>query len=248
MSTVIVTMAGSSRRFREAGVEVPKWAIHVAGASILKRAVTSIGPLLDDGWKLIFVALSSHLNSDAWKNSIAGLRWDYETVALESTPPGQALSANAVGQRVAPDEPIAIWNVDTMILPGDEPLAEPGGNWLTLTEAEGDHWSFAELDETRRVRRTAEKVRISPFASIGLYGFSSMETFGAAAAASQLAAKDTAEELYVAPLYNYVILGGQPVRGTLIASNRLVPLGTPTEVLASCRRLGWPIPEELRHL
>ena len=247
MSTLIVTMAGSSQRFRDAGVAAPKWALRAGGASLLEHAVTSMSEILDGGWRLILVALESHVGTVAWRKAVAGLPWNYDIVALPSTPPGQAYSALAAAAIVRQTEPIAIWNIDTMILPGAEPLARPDGNWITLTQATGDHWSFAELALDGTVIRTAEKQRISQHTSIGLYGVSSMKICAETVTRHESSRSSNTQESFVAPLYNHIVERGDYVSSILIPVERLVPLGTPAEVVASCRRLGWAVPDESVH-
>lgn len=245
MSTLVVTMAGEARRFRDMGIRTPKWALRVGGTSMLERSLTSMSELLDAGWHLVLVALESHIDSEAWRGSLAGLRWAYDVVSLPATPHGQAYSAVAASRIVDGTEPIAIWNIDTLILPGIEPLGKDSGNWLTLTQSPGDHWSFAELDPCLNVVRTSEKIRISPYTSIGLYGFSSMGLFAELIRREESVVTPGSGELYIAPLYNHLVMDGRSVSALALPVERLFPFGTPDEVVSSCRRLGWAVPAEL---
>ncbi|HVN52330.1 MAG TPA: hypothetical protein VMT43_12910, partial [Acidimicrobiales bacterium] len=94
----------------------------------------------------------------------------------------------------------------------------------------GDHWSFAETDDDGRVVRTAEKQRISSWASTGLYHFGRIATFLDAADAAVAAAETSRGEYYVAPLYNRLIAAG--ARIVLDVAREVWPLGTPAELEA----------------
>lgn len=259
---VLLTMAGRSRRFTDVGVRVPKWALRVEGRHLLGWAVDSLVPMFEDGWSLHLVALDGDVRSAAFADALAELPVAATFTAVPTTPPGQAHSALAALGAIEPDVPVAVWNADTHLRPGPEPLHLADGNWLTLAPLEGSHWSFAELDDRGFVVRTAEKVRISDLASVGLYGFEDLGTLaratesaassGASSAASSGTApsgdSSVAAETYVAPLYNEVLAAGRDVRGLTVPAARVVPFGTPTEVVASCRQLGLSLPAELAEL
>ena len=202
---------------------------------MLTRALDSLLPDLD-GWNTVVVARKDELGHV--DECLAG-RPDVDVVALDGTPNGQALTACRAARTLPQDEPVAVWCADTVILPGARPLAADG-NWLTVAPLPGDQWSFADADENGHVRRTAEKRRISPWASVGLYGFTTARLFVAVVDAAT-----ARTEMFVAPLYNHVISAGLTVNLCPIGADRVAPFGTPAEMTASCARLGWSPPDEL---
>ncbi len=240
MATLIITAAGLSRRFaEETDITIPKWALKVGGRSLLARVIDGVDVDLA-GWRLVVVARSDQAHYV--RRCLTEGDWQVTILALEATPNGQALTANHAASRLDPDEPIAIWCADTVILPGTEPLAADG-NWLTVAPLEGEQWSFAAVDEDGTVRQTAEKSRIGPHASVGLYGFATAGLF-----VSAVVTQRCRQEMYVAPLYNDIIAQGHDVRLAQIPANRVAAFGTRAEMVASCDRLGWSLPDEMRQV
>jgi dTDP-glucose pyrophosphorylase len=97
----------------------------------------------------------------------------------------------------------------------------------------GDNWSFARTDKTGRVVEVAEKLRISDYASTGLYYFSSGREFVSVAAEVISNGEKTKGEYYVIPVYQKYIQRGLDVRTS--AASELWDMGT-AEGLAAFER------------
>lgn len=98
--------------------------------------------------------------------------------------------------------------------------------------------------ENGKVIRTAEKERISPHASLGLYGFENKKIHLRA-----LAAKSShLGEAYVASLYNEMLAAQETVTSAEIESHLFQPFGTPQELILTCNRNGWSIPDGMPNL
>jgi hypothetical protein len=109
-------------------------------------------------------------------------------------------------------------------------LAHSGMKGLMgLFAAEGEHLSFARV-EGGKVVEAAEKRRISPLASTGLYAFRSMALFEDVVKRHERDVLASSRELYVAPFYNYVVAEHGPV-GYDVAET-VYPIGTPDELAA----------------
>ena len=102
---------------------------------------------------------------------------------------------------------------------------------MPVFQAEGDHWSFGQPDPLNPLKAIAiaEKKRISNLASIGLYGFKSMELFQALAEKQLKSAETVHGEHYIAPMLERVIKEGKHVSLPRINGVRL--FGTPKELL-----------------
>ena len=242
MTALVVPIAGKSSRFKEI-TQVPKWALEVGGKTVLERAVEST--LAESNLKIskvIFVVLKEFetlLSSLQFEgHSISDLG---KIVSLESTPNGQALSAAYALDFVSQSEGLLIWNGDSTLTRGWSTGLRPEGNWLLLSRLSGDQWSFARVSKNS-VLETAEKKRIGPLASLGLYRFESKKLFQTALASS-LGAK---AERYVAPLYNEVLSRGTAVGWSEIPPSWFHSLGTPAELIQSCEKNGWSVPKEFR--
>jgi len=245
MRTLVVTMAGQSSRFKNVGVNEPKWKLLLDGKSILARSLESVGTWSQqDDCETIFVCLGQHdamaiLRATCDELGIANFR----IMELDETPPGQALSAKIAVETCDADSPIAIWNVDTEISSQALASVPAKGNWLSLAELQGDHWSFASIAEGLVVE-TAEKVRISQWASIGLYGFANKAAYLDSLSDEKVG---SAVEQYVAPLYNSLIRRGAIVMPHYVDTSAVIPLGTPQEVIDYCRLTGTSLPSQMSH-
>ncbi len=76
---------------------------------------------------------------------------------------------------------------------------------ISVTDMPGDNWSFARIDKTGQVVEVAEKVRISDYASTGLYYFTSGREFVEAADEMIRNVERTQGEYYVMSVYEKYI-------------------------------------------
>lgn len=236
--TAVIPLAGDSSRFATL-TSRPKWALQVGERTILDLAVASV---LEESLEVSrFIFVLKRRNLAEFQESLTTLsEGSFEVILVDKTPNGQASSvAIALLEKRVQGE-FLVWNGDTHLVPGWGQGCDFAGNGLVLTNLNGDHWSFATI-EAGMVSRTAEKSRISPHASVGLYNFASSRDFMDAFSAGDV----TSQEVYVAPLYNYLISQGILVRAHLIPKESFFPLGTPAEVLDSAQRLGLRAPIEI---
>jgi len=234
-------MGGASSRFFAAGWNRPKYELPVGSRALFDLCVESFAAFFA-AERFLFVARPEYGAERFVLEGCArlGIR-RAAVVALNGPTRGQAETVQLGLERagVAGDEPLTVFNVDT-VRPG---FAHPPqlGAWhgyLEVFEGAGDHWSFVEpaADGSTRVRRTAEKLRISSLCSTGLYYFARARDF---TQAFEDAAADTGfverwRELYVAPLYNLMIERGLDIHYRLIAPSAVIFAGTPAEYLALC--------------
>jgi hypothetical protein len=118
------------------------------------------------------------------------------------------------------------------------------GNWLTLAKLDGNSWSFARI-EKMQVTKTAEKIRISEWASVGLYGFQPAEVF--IEALDEFMLSNTGKiEAYIAPLYNFIKFEVYP---HYIDMTEFNCAGTPSELNALIVKNKWNVeiyPEQFK--
>jgi len=246
MQTLVVTMAGQSSRFLNAGISTPKWRIDLDGKTILRRSLESVASWsLNSHCETIFVCLKAHQAGPIVEKTCneVGIQ-NFRILEVKETPAGQAFSAFMAIETCESDSSLAIWNVDTEIVPKALEDVKQAGNWLSLTRLQGDNWSFATVSDGL-VTATAEKIRISEWASIGLYGFANKDEYQEALQASM---HKSSNEQYIAPLYNYLIQRGSKVEPHFVDAKHVTPLGTPSEVISYCSSRGIEFPAELRNL
>jgi dTDP-glucose pyrophosphorylase len=213
--------------------------MEIGEKSILELAIESLSCSNIPVEHYVFVVLDKHLPLAKKLISKCDLH-SFEIVPVAETPDGQARSVEIGLRKTGILGDFLVWNGDTYLRPGWDDSLKPGGDWMLLSKLSGDHWSFAEVEDFK-VRRTAEKVRISEFASLGLYGFGSSTLFVRA-----LEEQSGSGESYVAPLYNFMIEMGLTVQAHVIENSFMVPLGTPAEVYSSCLANGWTLPREMK--
>jgi hypothetical protein len=107
------------------------------------------------------------------------------------------------------------WNSDSFY----KSLLNPTYDGCILTFLQPDQndikWSYASVDNDSLVTEVAEKKWISPFATVGLYGWAKGSDF--VLYAEQMIAKNirTNNEFYVCPVYNEAIAAGKKARVSL---------------------------------
>jgi dTDP-glucose pyrophosphorylase len=244
-ATVVIPMAGRGQRFADAGYEAPKPLIDVRGRPMYSWAVDSIPASLVG--RMVFVCLAEHLATYPLADDIREryAAFDPVVIALDHVTEGQACTVLEASEHLDPDAPLIVYNADTYCvtdleqtlagIDGARGAGAPGGadadevaGVIGVFEAPGDHWSFARLDERGHVVETAEKRRISPWATTGLYHFSRAGDF-VDTAHRMIADDDRVNgEFYVAPMYNRLIGAGRTI--VVDRAREVWVLGTPAEL------------------
>ena len=229
---IVMPMAGRGSRFADVGIATPKPLIDVRGRPMYAWAMDSLP--LDLASRVIFICLAEHLEGNA-------LRRDIETryarlkpiiIPLDKVTEGQACTVLEAREHIDNDQPVLIYNADTYCrtnLAKTLPRLEPQVvGVLGVFQAPGDKWSFARLDAAGRVVETAEKKRISEWASTGLYHFTRGRDFVRYADDMIAADERVNREFYVAPVYNRMIADGLDVR--VDVAEEVWVLGTPQDL------------------
>jgi len=137
------------------------------------------------------------------------------------------------GCNLSLDEAILIHNIDTFRprCRFPESACEWDG-YLECFEGSGPNWSYAKTgDGTKysRVIETAEKKEISSFCSTGMYYFRKVSDFLYAYHENEKRPIGGLKEMYVAPLYNYLIEEGRNIHVDVIAREDVIFCGVPEE-------------------
>jgi hypothetical protein len=234
---IVIPMAGLSRRFTEAGYNLPKYMLPLQGRSVFAHAVESFRTSFET-LPFLFIArdvagTGAFLEAECRALGIT----DARVQLLQSPTAGQAETVE-LGLReagVSDAEPITIFNIDTF-RPG---FRFPTDNWwsgsagyLEVFRGEGANWSYVRPAPGKEpvVLETAEKRPISNLCCTGLYHFAQAGEFHRALSLER--AEPTASELYVAPLYNHVIAAGGRVHYDIVPSGDVIFCGVPSEYSA----------------
>jgi len=225
---IVIPMAGRGQRFVDAGFEKPKPLIPVRDRPMYAWAAESLP--LERAARLVFVCLAEHAVELATDIGLRYGQHDPIVHVLPEVTAGQLATVLAARDHLQADLPLVIYNADTLCrgaLRGlDDGQAVDG--MIGVFRAEGSHWSFARTDASGRVVETAEKRRISEWATTGLYYFG--ETSNFLGHADEMISDDdrTRGEFFVAPLYNRMIAAGSDIR--IDPAEEVWPLGTPAEL------------------
>ncbi|MBX7138501.1 MAG: NTP transferase domain-containing protein [Oligoflexia bacterium] len=226
---VIITMAGEGRRFREAGFAVPKHRIEVRGKSLLAWSLESLRSFYQHSF--IFVSRREYIARSEIEQSCRTLGIaKYEHLELPEPTDGQATSALLARPAIEDAEaPILIYNIDTYVEPWAlQPEMIKGDGWIPAFSAAGDHWSFVTFDPAFKVTAITEKIRISEFATVGLYFFGSFNLYEECYRQCRF---EGYREKFVAPLYQRLIEDPcREVYTTVLAPAAVHVLGTPEDI------------------
>lgn len=237
-TNIVITMAGRGSRFRDAGYSLPKYEVEVGGRTLFEWSLLSLNQFFQRKHRLIFVLLAELKAEEFVRNACAAIGLKPSAIVqLPTVTDGQATSALAANDDWCTDDPLLIYNIDTFVEPqslSPADIPQEAHGWVPCFQAQGDHWSFIRLaDDSEWAVEVAEKRRISPNATVGLYWFSSAGLY------QELYRKhfksgegEEAGERYIAPIYNSLIAQGGRLGISLVDQYLVHPLGTPHEVNA----------------
>jgi len=234
---IVIPMAGLSSRFFKAGYTKPKYMLEAGGESLFAHAVKSFCAYFEQE-EFLFIVRDLLGTVDFVNKEIASLGIKKAHVfILENETKGQAETVFLGLQSLSKcDTAITIFNIDTFRPGFTHPIElDHWDGYLEVFEGEGDNWSFAKPVNagSTKVIETAEKRPISNLCSTGLYYFKSITLFNQAY--NDYISKPEVEwekgELYIAPLYNYLIKQNNEIHYHLIARDEVVFCGVPDEYL-----------------
>lgn len=226
-------MAGKSSRFFNNGYDMPKYMLPLKNSNVFRESVNSFRKYFKTDF-FLFITRSDFDVQDFVKKEckILGIK-NFEVKALNEDTRGQAdtIKIGLDNAKYNNNEEIYIFNIDSVRVdftkPSNSFLKNTDG-YLEVFEGEGEHWSFVDPLDNTYVKSTTEKLRISNLCSNGLYYFDSIFIFNKYF--NQMCDNNNNyKELFVAPLYNYLIKDNRIVKYLKIPINKTVFSGTPQE-------------------
>lgn len=225
-------MVGLSKRFFNAGYTKPKYMLDLNGETVFEHSLSSFSQYFKNE-DFLFIVRSDFGTPEfvelmATKLGIVSFR----VVTLDFDTRGQAETVALGLQQIDYQGSITIFNIDTF-RPGfsyPEQLCE---GYLEVFIGDGDNWSFVKPCpyNSNRAIETAEKVAISNLCCTGLYYFATVDDFMYSYNEQISLPKEAwpKGELYVAPLYNFLIAKGELVKYNLIDKKDVIFCGVPSE-------------------
>ncbi len=227
----LIPMMGKSSRFTQAGYKLPKYMLKVGNKTLFEKTVNSFKDYFKSDLFVFTIPDNDELSK--WlKEKIKLLEiLNYEIILLKEDTNGQADTVRQTMFNFKEyDDEINIFNIDTILLNFKKFSSYNFDGYLEVFEGDGDHWSFAKINKDNLVESTSEKIRISPYCSNGFYNFSSKEIFiEGFEKQKQYNNKNNLGEIYIAPVYNFLIQSGYKIRVKLVSLDDIVFSGTPEE-------------------
>lgn len=225
---VVVPMAGRGSRFKNQGVETPKPFIPVNGVPMIIRALESLRGLPVS--RIVFIGLEEHREAYQVESLLQGYEgWVTSFVWLKEVTEGQLCTVLEAREYFEPGLDVLISASDTFIksnIAEDiQKCVDQYSGLISVARMEGDRWSFARTDDLGNVIEVAEKVRISEWASTGLYYFSDSKDLEKYGQGIIEAKERTKEEYYVIPVYQKMIRDGKKFR--ISVAEKMWDMGTP---------------------
>ena len=233
---IVVPMAGRGSRFAVAGYRDPKPLIDVFGKTMIEAVIENLTP--KQPFQFIFICQRQHYIDyeleGVFKRSL-GTAW--RCVQIDDVTEGAACTVLKAEHLIDTECSLVIANSDQLVdcdinefLERADKLVVDG---LIMTfPADDEKWSYVSVDASGFGTEVAEKRRISPHATVGIYHFASGHAFVNAAKAMIRKSIRVNDEFYVAPVYNELIQDGARIALWEIQKNAMHGLGTPNDLVA----------------
>jgi len=229
-------MAGLGSRFAVAGYIDPKPLIDVFGKTMIEAVIENLTP--KQPFQFIFICQRHHYIDyeleRLFKRSL-GSAW--RCVQIDGVTEGAACTVLKAEHLIDNESNLVIANSDQLVDCEISDFLERANksdvDGLIMTfPADAEKWSYVRIDASGFATEVAEKRRISPHATVGIYHFASGHAFVHAAKAMIRKSIRVNGEFYVAPAYNELIQDGARIALWEIEGNAMHGLGTPDDLAA----------------
>lgn len=224
-------MAGRGSRFKSEGIMKPKHKLEIDGRPMFNYAMSSLSSFFSN--RFIFITRSEINDEEFIKNQCAKLGIeDYTILDVTEVTDGQATTALHADAVIEDSDPVAIFNIDTYVEPGEiQKIDIQGDGWIPVFSALGDRWSFVDIADDGTVQSVSEKERISNLATVGFYYFAEWMLFKNAYEEMGETVKHKYGEKYICPLYQWCIENEYEVMAKETDNESVHVLGTPEDIV-----------------
>lgn len=227
---MVITMAGMSKRFFDAGYKIPKYMLKAHGKTLFYYSLLSLADFFSPSNKFIFIVKEQDNAKKFIKDEclILGIE-NYSVIELDYQTSGQAETALLASSCWEPEDKLLIYNIDTFVEPHEiKPVDLMGDGCIPCFSSQGDNWSFVKLNSENKAVEVTEKKRISDNCSIGAYYFKSCNLF-VDLYKRYFYDSEHKTEKYIAPIYNELIKQSGNITIVNLPSDKVHVLGTPEE-------------------
>lgn len=227
-------MAGLGSRFSQEGYLLPKPLLPISGQpmyrvvvkNLMHPSVGSITLIAQRAWQL---------QSDVSALSVE-LGVPVGLIEIDYVTQGAADTVQIALERLNLHEPVIVANsdqyIDASLDSFYDKLSDNEFDGVILTMGDSHpKWSYVELDDAGLASHVREKQVISPYATVGIYGFRNAGLMSYAFGRMRDAGDTHNGEFYVAPSYNYLIESGHRIAIDHLGeiTEIMHGLGTPTD-------------------
>lgn len=235
--TYCISAAGEGSRFKALFGETPKPLIRLSGICLLELSLRSLP--ISFGDRIIIITRKHHRVKDNLFFTIKS-QYPFNEVywqEIEELTKGQLETVYNAKEYFNLEDSLVIFNCDTYfqshsltMLMADKDIE----GIIPCHKESGDCWSFCRTksENDNLVVAVAEKVRISDWASVGLYYFKDIKKF--LHFTEQELSNKISTEYFVAPLYNKYLANGERI--VINRVDLFKPMGTPEQI-----EYYWPI-------
>jgi len=228
-TTFLICAAGSGVRFAQLLPTIPKPLIQLEGKTLLEWSLASL-PILPTDDVLIVTQAKDQIQAKLGEYLAAIYPFnDLKWLELDQPTRGQLDTVWQARHELDQTKSLTIYNSDSYF---ESPTLSPAirlgsaAGIIPCSQQPGEAWSFCKIDQADRVLEVAEKVRISDWASVGLYFFRDTQRFLKLAEAELNTPQPS--EYYVAPIYQRYLATGEDIRIDKLAVFK--PMGTPEQI------------------
>jgi dTDP-glucose pyrophosphorylase len=229
--SVIISMAGAGSRFSRAGYQQPKYKILAQGKSLFEWSMLSMQDFFDSHF--IFACLNDADFEWIGKTANAIGIDNYSFSVRDTLSKGQAETAYDATNLLKKDDELWIYNIDTYVVNGlNKTDMGSASGCLHVSYSIEPNMSFVKFDSNGKVIKVVEKNQISNWASVGSYGFKSVELFKEIYTKSYLSGNhnEVGNERYIAPMYEIMLTLGLEIVAPKIEHPFVHVLGTPEDL------------------
>jgi NDP-sugar pyrophosphorylase family protein len=235
---IVIPMAGRGTRFKQVGITTPKPLINVLGKPMFYWALDSLKDQVPLN-KVIFVCLKEDVEKFPLEEAICSYEKNARIVVIDSVTSGQAETVQLSSHFMKINEPLIIYNCDTYMISSIgkaiNNLSSDIHGIISVFKSYDPSLSYVKLNSDTLVDCVVEKKAVSPYATTGLYHFSSASLFLEAIETATETEQKYHNEYFVGPLYNSLIQKGYHFM--IDYAKGCVPLGTPQQLNNFYKRL-----------
>ena len=235
---IIIPMAGEGKRFKNEGIQKPKFMIKVKNKTLFEWSIDSLP--INIAKKIIFICLEEHEKKFRVGEFIKKImdknfpNSKYEFDFIKYITGGQVETVLHAKHLIRPENSIIIYNIDTRFI-----STRLKSKILTMKNNDVDgllgcypsndeNLSFVKLNEKGFVEQVAEKEKISNYASTGLYIFTKAEEFFKAGQEMIEKGNKVKNEYYVSEIYNMLLKLN--AKFEIDIAEEFAALGTPNDL------------------